>query len=299
MQRWRNDDPQGERGTMASARPFITHIIALVNIKGGVGKSVSALFVAWGLAILGFRVLLVDMDPQSNTTYSLTGELYEEPEGTLYEVLREQEPKALRAIIRPTKNPNLFLAPGSLWLSSTEADLVSAMAREWKLKTALDEVLPYFHYIILDTPPNVGLLTINALVAATDLIIPVYLKLWGLVGVRILNRTLATLRVKFARFGLTFPVLGVLVTQVRRPMTKNAADRLEQLRSLYGDKLFAAVIPLNEKVEESTDQEVSGYDYAPRSPGVVAYSAVVKEILERVNRQPKESTDPTLQSPGG
>jgi chromosome partitioning protein len=283
---------------MAPANTFITRIIAFVNIKGGVAKSVSSLFVAWGLAILGFRVLLVDMDPQSNTTYSLTGELYEEPEGTLYEVLREQEPKTIRQIIKPTKNPNLFIAPGSLWLSSTEADLVTAMAREWKLKTALDEVLPYFHYIIIDTPPNVGLLTINALVAATDLIIPVYLKLWGLVGVRILNRTLATLRLKFARFGLTFPVLGVLVTQVRRPMTRNGADRLEQLRSLCGDKLFTAMIPLNEKLEESTDQEVSGYDYAPTSPGVLAYSAVVKEIIERVNLQQKQ-TDQALQSPRG
>lgn len=282
---------------MAPASTFITRVVACVNIKGGVGKSISSLFIAWGLAILGFRVLLVDMDPQSNTTYSLTGELYEEPEGTLHEVLREQDPKTLREIIKPTKNPNLFLAPGSLWLSSTEADLVTAMAREWKLKTALDEVLPYFHFIIIDTPPNVGLLTINALVAATDLIIPVYLKLWGLVGVRILTRTLETLRLKFSRFGLTFPVLGVLITQVRRPMTKNGADRLQQLKSMFGDQLFTTMIPLNEKLEESTDQEMSGYDYAPTSPGVLAYSSAVKEILERVNRPQK--TDPAVKSIGG
>ena len=274
---------------MAPASTFITRIIAFVNIKGGVAKTVSSLFVAWGLAILGYRVLLVDMDPQSNATYSLTGELFEEPEGTLYEVLREQEPKKLREIVRPTKNANLFLAPGSLWLSSTEADLVGAMTREWKLKSALDDVLPYFHFVIIDTPPNLGLLTINALVAATDLIIPVYLKLFGLVGVRILNRTLETLRTKFARFGHTFPILGVIVTQVRRPMTRNAGDRLEQLRALFGDKLFSSMIPLSEKLEESTDQEVSGYDYAPTSPGVVAYSDVVKEILDRVNRQQKQT----------
>lgn len=267
----------------------MARVITFVNIKGGVAKSVSSLFVAYGLATLGYRVLLIDMDPQSNTTYSLTGELFEEPEGTLYEVLREQEPKTLRQIVRPTKNTNLFLAPGSLWLSSTEADLVGVMAREWKLKTALDDVLPYFHFVIVDTPPNLGLLTINALVAATDLIIPVYLKLFGLVGVRILNRTLESLRVKFARFGLTFPILGVLVTQVRRPMTRNAADRLTQLKALFGDQLFSAMVPLSEKLEESTDQEVSGYDYAPRNAGVVAYSDAVKEILDRVNRQQKQT----------
>lgn len=269
---------------------FTTRTLSFVNIKGGVAKSVSSLFTAWGLALLGYRVLLVDMDPQSNSTYSLTGELYELPDGTLYEVLKEQPTKSLREIIKPTKQPNLFLAPGSLWLSSTEVELISATMREFVLQTALSEVLPYFHFIVIDTPPNLGLLTINAMVASTYLIVPTTLKLFGLVGIRILNRTLDALRVKFKQFHITLPILGVLITQVRRPMTRNAVDRYNQLKVLFGDTLFATIIPLNEKLEEATDQESSqeatGYEYAAGSIGAQAYTAVVKEILDRVGIRP-------------
>lgn len=269
---------------------FLTRVICFCNIKGGVAKSVSALFVSWALAILGYRTLLVDMDPQSNSTYTLTGMLYEEPEGTLYEVLREKDPKTLRSIIVGTKQQNLYIAPGSLWLSSTETELVSATLREFKLKMALNDVLPYFHFVIIDTPSSLGLLTINALAASTHYIIPVYLKLWGLIGIRILNRTLEALQAKFAQFNMSLPpLLGVLVTQVRRPMTNNAVDRFNQLQAIYQDKLFQNIIPLNEKLEEATDQEITeeatGYEYAANSIGVAAYSAVVKEILSRVGAE--------------
>jgi len=273
---------------MATSSSFITRVICFCNIKGGVAKSVSALFIAWALALLGYRTLLIDLDPQSNSTFTLTGRLYEEPEGTLYEVLREKDAKSLRAIILPTSQPNLFVAPGSLWLSSTELELVSATFREFKLKMALEDVKPYFHFIIIDTPSALGLLTINALAASTHYIVPVYLKLWGLIGIRILNRTLEGLQATFLKFNMSLPpLLGVLVTQVRRPMTRNAADRLTQLQETYGDKLFQATIPMNEKLEEAMDQELTGdeatgFEYAAKSIGVQAYSAVVKEVLQRV-----------------
>lgn len=273
---------------------FKTIVLAFVNIKGGVAKSVSSLFVAWGLALLGYRVLLIDMDPQSNSTYSLTGELNELPDGTLYEVLKEQPTKTLRNIIKPTRHPNLRVAPGSLWLSSTEVELISATMREFVLKNAIAEVLPYFHFVIIDTPPNLGLLTINAMVASTYLIVPTTLKLFGLVGIRILNRTLDALRLKFKQFNITLPILGVLVTQVRRPMTRNAIDRYAQLKGMYGEKLFSTIIPLTEKLEEATDQEsgqeTTGYEYSPGGIGAVAYTAVVKEILSRVGVEPTTET---------
>lgn len=282
--------------TTTAASTFVTRVICFCNIKGGVAKSVSSLFIAWALSIMGFRTLLLDMDPQSNSTYTLTGVLYEEPEGTLYEVLRDKDPVPLRSIILPTRQPNLFIAPGSLWLSSTETELVSATLREFKLKMALQDVLPFFHFVIIDTPSSLGLLTINALAASTHYIIPVYLKLWGLIGIRILNRTLQALQAKFAQFNMTLPpLLGVLVTQVRRPMTRNATDRYEQLKAIFGDKLFQAIIPLNEKLEEATDQEITsleatGYDYAANSAGVQAYSAVTKEILHRVGAESQPTT---------
>lgn len=270
---------------------FLTRVICFCNIKGGVAKSVSSLFIAWALALLGYRTLLLDLDPQSNSTFTLTGKLYEEPGGTLYEALRDKDPLSLREIILPTKQSNLFIAPGSLWLSSTELELVSATLREFKLKMALADVLPYFHYVIIDTPSSLGLLTINALAASTHYVIPVYLKLWGLIGIRILNRTLEALQAKFSQFNMGLPpLLGVLITQVRRPMTRNAADRLQQLKEIFGEKLFSTVIPLNERLEEATDQEITGqeatgYEYAANSIGEQAYTAVVKEILKRVGTE--------------
>ena len=277
-----------------ATRPFETITLSLVNIKGGVAKSVSSLFIAWGLALSGYQVLLLDMDPQSNSTYSLTGELSELPDGTLYEVLKEHPTKTLREVIKATRHPNLYVASGSLWLSSTEIELISATMREFVLKNALAEVLPYFHFVIIDTPPNLGLLTINAMVASTYLIVPTTLKLFGLVGIRILNRTLDVLRTKFGQFSITFPILGVLVTQVRRPMTKNAKERYAQVQRMYGEKLFTTIIPLTEKLEEATDQEsgqeMTGYEYSPGGIGTQAYAAVVKEILHRVGVHPTPKT---------
>ncbi len=166
--------------------------------------------------------------------------------------------------------------------------------REFVLKNALSEVLPYFHFVIIDTPPNLGLLTINAMVASTYLIVPTTLKLFGLVGIRILNRTLDALRLKFKQFNITLPILGVLVTQVRRPMTRNAIDRYAQLKGMYGEKLFSTIIPLTEKLEEATNQEsgqeTTGYEYSPGGIGAQAYTAVVKEILHRVGAEPTTET---------
>lgn len=261
---------------------FKTIVLAFVNIKGGVAKSVSALFVAWGLAMLGYSTLLVDMDPQSNSTYSLTDELNELPDDTLYEVLKEKPTKTLRQILGKAKHPNLRVAPGSLWLSSTEIELISATSREFVLKDALEEIYPYFHFVIIDTPPSLGLLTVNAMVASTWLIVPTTLKLFGLIGIRILNQSLDALRGKLKRHNVTLPILGVLITQVRRPMTRAATERQNQLQEMFGETLFSTVIPLNEKVEEATDQEETSYDYAPNSVGAQAYSLIVKEILYRV-----------------
>lgn len=258
----------------------MTRILAMSNIKGGAGKSTSAIFIADGLAAMGYRVLLLDLDAQINTTYSILREFIEGAEGTIYEVLRESDSKKMSEVIRPTRHPNLFIVPGTLMIASTEIELVSATLREFKLKTALQEVMPYFHYVVIDTTPNLGLLTINALVASTDVIIPVTLKAWGLLGIRILLNTINILRAKFAPFGINMPILGVLVTQVRK--TKNGEERYQQLQQLFGDKIFKTMIPLNEKVEEANDQDISGYDFAPDAKGIAAYAAVVKEIVERV-----------------
>lgn len=256
--------------------------LTLTNIKGGVGKTTSAIFLAFGLASQGYRTLLLDMDPQANATYTLTGQLNEQPEDTLYEVIREKSPRSLQEIIKPTSHENLFIAPGSLMLSSSEVELVSVSLREFKLKAAVDQIKPYFHFVVIDTPPNLGLLTVNALVASTDVIIPVTTKVYGLVGINILLNTLDILRSKFEPFGVSLPILGVLVNQIRP--TNNSLERQRQLEEIFQEKVFKNTVPFNEKIEESNDQQESGYKFAPNAKGVLAYSEIVKEVIERVSR---------------
>jgi chromosome partitioning protein len=258
----------------------MAHVITLSNIKGGAGKSTSAIFIADGLAAMGYKVLLIDLDAQINTTYAILREFSEGSEGTIYEVFRELDSKKISEVVRPTNRPNLFIVPGTLMIASTEIELVSATLREFKLRTALKEVEAYFHYVVIDTTPNLGLLTINALVASTDVIIPVTLKAWGLLGIRILLGTITILREKFSPFGISMPILGVLVTQVRK--TKNSEERYRQLHELFGERIFKTMIPLNEKIEESNDQDISGYDFAPDAKGIAAYAEAVKEIVSRV-----------------
>lgn len=268
---------------MQPERASSCRILSFVNIKGGVGKTTSALFIAFGLAQLGFRTLLIDMDPQCNATYTILRRLNEGPEDSLYEVLNEERSRPIREIIKPTSHSNLFIAPSTLWLSSTEVELVSMTLREFRLKTALADITPYFHFMVIDTPPNLGLLTINALIASSDIIIPVTLKVFGLVGINILLKTLDTLRKKFSPFGVTLPILGILVNQVRN--TRNSQERFKQVQTLFGEKIFKTLVPLNEKVEESNDQELSGYDFAPDSKGVTAYADITKEIVGRVRSE--------------
>lgn len=259
-------------------------IISEVNIKGGVGKTTSAIFLGFGLAEQGYRVLLIDMDPQDNSTYTVTGKMNEGKDGTLYEVLREEKPRPAGEIVIKTAHPNLFILPGTLMLSSTEIELISTQLREFRLKSALEPLRQYFHFIIIDTPPNLGLLTVNSLVACTRVIIPVTTKVYGLVGINILLNTLSILRGKFSTFGVTLPILGVLVNQVRLPWTNNSRERYQQLQEIFGDKIFEAFVPLNEKIEESNDQEKSGYQFAPDARGVQAYRAIVQEVIARVSQ---------------
>jgi len=257
----------------------IMRILCLTNIKGGVTKSTSTVNLGYGLARAGYKVLILDMDPQCNTTYTLTGRLNEETGGTLYEVLIPiKDAKTLDQVVETTGHQNLSLAPGSIWLSSADLELVNRTNREKVLAKALRGLQGY-DFVLIDTQPSLGLLTVNSMVACTDLVIPVALTIYGLLGIRLLMMSVEQLRENMEQ---DIPVLGVI--PCLGDATKNSASRLNQVKEYFGDLVFQTVIPRNIKVEEANDQSVPLYEYAPNSAGAKAYEQLVQEVIERANR---------------
>lgn len=249
------------------------HVLSLANIKGGVTKTTTAVNLAYGLARAGYRVLVLDMDPQCNTTYTLTQQLSEETEKTLYEVLIGG--KSLESVVMQTKYENLFLAPGSIWLSSADLELAGRTNREKVLLRAL-RGLDGCDFVLIDTQPSLGLLTVNSLVASTGVIIPIALTIYALLGIKLLNMSLEQLR---ENMELSIPVLGVVACLA--DSTKNSKLRLEQVKEYFGEKVFQTVIPRNIKVEEANDESVPLYEYAPNSAGAKAYELLTREVTAR------------------
>lgn len=249
-------------------------IFCFTNIKGGVTKTTSTVNIGYGLAQLGYNVLIVDADPQSNTTYTLTGRIDENPEGTLYEALIKGRP--LKEIIIPTSDSHLFLAPGSMWLSAAEIELVNRQGREWVLKKAMRGIDGY-DFVLIDTQPSLGLVTVNAWTASTEIIIPVALTVYALVGIKILEYSLSQTR---QNLEIPLPLLGVI--GCLDDHTKSSQQRLAAVREYFGALVFQTVIPRNIKVEEANDKSISLFAYAPASTGAQAYQQLVKEVLERV-----------------
>ncbi len=251
-------------------------IFCLANNKGGVTKTTTTVNLAYGLARAGRRVLVLDIDAQSNSTYSLLGKLQQED--TLFDVLINSA--RLADIIVGTKQEGLYLAPSSIDLSAADLLMASAPGRERKLKRALT-TLPSnsFDYILIDTPPNLGVLTINAFIACTEVIIPIALTTYALIGINILERTMQELR---DNLDVTLPIFGVVANLDDR--TRMSADVLAAVREHFGNLVFNTVIPRNIKVEEAHNQIASIYEYAPSSTGAKAYLNLVEEVMNRAER---------------
>ena len=246
-------------------------VIAFCNNKGGITKTTSTINLAYGIARKGHRVLVVDVDAQSNTTYSLTGKM--DHENTLFDVLIQGTKMA--DIIIPTQQENLFLAPSSINLSAADLLMASAPGRERKLARAI-ALIDDYDFILIDTPPNLGVLTVNAFVACTDVIIPVALTTYALIGISILEQTMQELR---DNLDVTLPILGVIANLDDH--TRISADVLEAVKDHFGGKVFSAIIPRNIKVEEAHNQIACLFDYAPQSTGAKAYQRLVQEVLAR------------------
>jgi len=251
-------------------------VIVIANQKGGVGKTTTATNLAAAFAQKKKRTLLVDLDPQANTT--LTFFSPEEVTNSIYDVLADHQ-LALGEIVKPTKYANLCLVPAKISLAKLEATLVGQFDGPFRLKDALTPSRKDFDIICIDTPPTLGIMTVNALVAATHLLIPIQATYYALEGTDDLMETLERIR---ARPNPELQLLGVLVTLFDK-RTNIARDTLKQLQNVFGAKVFKTVISKSVRLEESPAYKEAIFTFAPGSSGAEQYERLAREVLQRVH----------------
>lgn len=252
----------------------MARVYTLVNQKGGVGKTTTAINLGAYLAYYGQRVLLVDIDPQANATSCLGVDKHQVRGGT-YEVLLGASPASPLILHNPRLK--LSLLPSAPALAGAEVELVSELARESRLRKGLEPILERYDYILIDCPPSLGLLTLNGLVAAQDgVIIPVQTEYLALEGLGLLSQTLN--RVRRALFP-ELRVRGVVLTMYD-PRTNLANDVVREVRRFFGDQVFQTIIPRSVRLAEAPSYGLPINAYAPGSKGARAYAALAREILQ-------------------
>ncbi len=259
-------------------------ILCIANQKGGVGKTTTAVNLAASLAQAGHRVLVIDMDAQGNATSGLGFQRGTVEEG-IYQALLPQGDddqgsdgaRPLRELTQLTDVPNLWLVPSTRDLAGAEVELVGVEGRERRLKSALAPVLDQYDFVIIDCPPSLGLLTLNALVAATAVVIPMQCEYYALEGLSQLTDTIERVR---AAFNPRLELEGILLTMVdsRMNLTQQVAD---EVRGHFADKVYTTTIPRNVRLSEAPSHGKPILLYDARSSGCLSYQALAAELLHR------------------
>lgn len=252
----------------------MARIISVANQKGGVGKTTTTVNLGACLAFEGKKVLLVDIDAQGNAT-SGVGIRKPDVVKDIYDVLVNEED--IREAILPSSREGLDIVPATIQLAGAEIELTSMMARESRLKSALEEIRDRYDFILIDCPPSLGHLTINAFTASDSILIPVQCEYYALEG---LSQLLNTVRLVQKHFNPGLKIEGVLLTMYDA-RTNLGAEVVEEVRRYFQENVYDTIIPRNIRLSEAPSHGLSIIDYDPSSRGAQVYLALAKEVLAR------------------
>jgi chromosome partitioning protein len=258
-----------------SSNTVSARVVAVANQKGGVGKTTTAINLATSLAMAGRKVLLIDVDPQGNLTSGVGLKAQRTEAGTVYEALLIGG--AAESFLLSTKVPNLFLMPADQNLTGAEIEMVTLAERELRLKKIVDPLRPRFDHIFIDCPPSLGLLTLNALVAADAVLIPLHCEYFALEGLADLVGTMRRVR---SGLNPALEIDGVLLTMYD-DRTNLGQLVARDVREFFKEKVFNTIIPRNVKLGEAPSHGMPAALYDARSRGAAAYAALAKEVLAR------------------
>jgi len=255
-------------------------IIAVANQKGGVGKTTTAINLGACMAMGKFRVLIVDIDPQGNATSGI-GFLKDEQKKTVYDVIINDD--SIEDVVVKTEIDNLYLLPANIQLAGAELELVSEFSRETRLKEALEKVNNKFDIVIIDCPPSLGLLTINALTAADSLLVPIQCEFFAMEGISQLLRTLGLVRKNLNK---KLEIGGILLTMFDRRI--NLANQVVgEIRNHFRGKVFSTIIPRNVALSEAPSHGLPIIIHKTKSRGAEAYTQLAKEVINSVKESPR------------